>query len=246
MKRRDYLLALLALLALWQILAWLVNQPILPDPWRVLRALVQETLSGDLPRHFLASLWRVVASTLLSILLAAPAGLVLGQSRRLNRSVHTHDLPAVPHPQGGVCAGAVALLRHWRPLENSGYLPHPLFPDSGAGARSSRRPASRVDSFRAQSGRRQARPLPFRVPARQPAGILTALRQSIGTAVAVLYVAELFATRVGLGYYIYFQGSTLLNYPAMYAGILAMSFLGLGLYFLVDGLERRLCRWQIR
>jgi ABC-type nitrate/sulfonate/bicarbonate transport system permease component len=52
------------------------------------------------------------------------------------------------------------------------------------------------------------------------------VRQSIGTAVAVLYVAELFATQRGLGYYILLQGSTLLDYPAMYAGIVAMSLLG--------------------
>jgi NitT/TauT family transport system permease protein len=74
--------------------------------------------------------------------------------------------------------------------------------------------------------------------------VLTGLRQSIGTAVAVLYVAELFATQRGLGYYIFLHGSTLLDYPRMYAGVLAMSLLGLGLYFLVDGLHRRLCPWQ--
>jgi NitT/TauT family transport system permease protein len=80
-------------------------------------------------------------------------------------------------------------------------------------------------------------------PASLPA-ILTALRQSVGTAVAVLYVAELFATQYGLGYYIYYTGSTLFDYPAMYAGIVALSLMGLGLYFGVDWLERRLCPWQ--
>ncbi len=30
----------------------------------------------------------------------------------------------------------------------------------------------------------------------------------------------------------------------VYAGVVAMSLLGLGLYFAVDGLHRRLCRWQ--
>ena len=79
-------------------------------------------------------------------------------------------------------------------------------------------------------------------PATLPA-ILTALRQSVGTAVAVLYIAELFATQKGLGYYIYFQGSTLFNYPAMYAGAAAMSFLGLGMYFGIDYTEKRLCKW---
>jgi len=81
------------------------------------------------------------------------------------------------------------------------------------------------------------------IPASLPA-VLTALRQSIGTAVAVLYIAELFATQQGLGYYIYLNGSTLFNYPAMYAGVIAMSILGIGLYFSVDWLERRFCSWQ--
>ena len=81
------------------------------------------------------------------------------------------------------------------------------------------------------------------LPASLPA-ILTALRQSVGTAVAVLYIAELFATQKGLGYYIYYNGSTLFNYPAMYAGIVALSLMGLGLYFSVDWIERRVCPWQ--
>ncbi|HQL39578.1 MAG TPA: ABC transporter permease subunit, partial [Anaerolineaceae bacterium] len=81
------------------------------------------------------------------------------------------------------------------------------------------------------------------LPASIPA-ILMAVRQSIGTAVAVLYIVELIATTRGLGYYIYLYGTTLYDYPKMYAGVLAMSLLGLGLYFLADWLHRRLCPWQ--
>jgi hypothetical protein len=51
------------------------------------------------------------------------------------------------------------------------------------------------------------------LPASLPA-ILTGVRQSIGTAVAVLYVAELFATRYGLGYYILLPG----QHPAQLPG----------------------------
>jgi len=79
-------------------------------------------------------------------------------------------------------------------------------------------------------------------PATLPA-ILTAVRQSVGTAVAVLYIAELFATQKWLGYYIYFQGSTLFNYPAMYTGVVAMSLLGLGMYFGIDWIEKKMCKW---
>jgi NitT/TauT family transport system permease protein len=80
-------------------------------------------------------------------------------------------------------------------------------------------------------------------PASLPA-ILTALRQSVGTAVAVLYIAELFATQRGLGYYIYLNGSTLFDFPAMYAGIVVLSVMGLGLYFSVDWFEKRYYSWK--
>ena len=55
----------------------------------------------------------------------------------------------------------------------------------------------------------------------------------------MLYLAEMVATQYGLGYYIYLNGSVLFNYPAMYAGIVVMGGLGLGLFAVVDWLEHR-------
>ena len=67
---------------------------------------------------------------------------------------------------------------------------------------------------------------------------------SVGTAIAVLFFAESFATTSGLGYYIINDSWGRLAYPEMYAGVLAMSLLGLLLYFLIDRLERRLAPWM--
>jgi ABC-type nitrate/sulfonate/bicarbonate transport system permease component len=80
------------------------------------------------------------------------------------------------------------------------------------------------------------------LPASLPA-VLTSLRVSIGTAIAVLFFAESFATSSGLGYYIIVETWGRLAYAQMYAGVLAMSLLGLSLYFVVDWLQRRLCPW---
>jgi ABC-type nitrate/sulfonate/bicarbonate transport system permease component len=85
MNRRDLLGSILIVLLLWHIAALLLDRPILPTPFVVGGALLRELSNGNLPRHFLFSLWRVVASTTLAILLAVPAGLLLGQSARLNR-----------------------------------------------------------------------------------------------------------------------------------------------------------------
>jgi NitT/TauT family transport system permease protein len=80
------------------------------------------------------------------------------------------------------------------------------------------------------------------LPACLPA-VLTSLRVSIGTAIAVLFFAESFATTSGLGYYIIVETWGRLAYAEMYAGVMAMSLLGLFLYLVVDRLERSFCPW---
>lgn len=244
MRRRDLLWGMLALLLAWEVAARLVNQPILPPPLAVLIALGQEVAAGRIQPHFLASLWRVVAGTALSIALAAPAGLILGQSRRLDAALSPVIYLLYPIPK--VVFVPIVLL-----FFGLGDAPKiviiflilffqilVLVRDGAAAIR-----PELIESVRSLGAGRRALFRFVYLPASLPA-ILTALRQSVGTAVAVLYVAELFATQRGLGYYIYFNGSTLFNYPAMYGGIVAMSLLGLGLYFGVDWLERRLTPWS--
>lgn len=243
MKRRDLIIAIIALLLLWHLAALLVNRPILPSPVRVAQVFVAELRTG-LFDHFIASLWRVVASTALAIALAAPAGLILGQSKRVNDFFSPVIYLLYPVPKV-VLVPIVLLFLGIGDLPKIAIIFLILFfqilvlvRDQAASLR-----AELLQSVRSLGAGRRALFRFVYLPASVPA-ILTALRQSVGTAVAVLYVAELFATQRGLGYYIYINGSTLFNYPAMYAGVVAMSLLGLGLYFTVDWLERRLCRWQ--
>lgn len=243
MKRRDLLAAILVLLLLWELAALLLQRPILPTPLVVARTFIVE-MGDDLWQHFLASLWRVLASTLLSIALAAPAGLILGQSQRLNRFFSPLIYLLYPIPKV-VFVPVVLLFLGIGDAPKIAIIFLILFfqilvlvRDQAAGLR-----PELIQSVRSLGAGRRALFRFVYVPASLPA-ILTALRQSVGTAVAVLYIAELFATQKGLGYYIYLNGTTLFNYPAMYAGIVAMSLLGLGLYFSVDWLEKRVAPWQ--
>ena len=64
-----------------------------------------------------------------------------------------------------------------------------------------------------------------------------------GVAIAILFFVESFGTREGLGYYILVESWGRLEYPEMYAGVVAMAMLGLSLYYVLDGMERRICRW---
>lgn len=243
MRAKTILLALVVLMLLWQVLAWIVNLAILPGPWVVAQSFVRE-LGRDLPAHFLASFWRVFASTLLAILFASPLGLVLGQSKPLNKFFAPYIYLLYPIPKV-VLLPIVVLFLGIGNVSKIFMIFLILFfqilvlvRDQAAAIR-----PELIQSVLSLGAGRRALFRYVYLPASVPA-ILTALRQSVGTAVAVLYVAELFATQKGLGYYIYLKGSNLFDYPAMYAGVIAMSILGFGLYFVVDWLEQKLCSWQ--
>jgi NitT/TauT family transport system permease protein len=243
MRRGALALAALGLILAWQLLAWGVHRPLLPGPFVVFQTFAVE-LPGELGANLAVSLWRVLASIALALLLAVPLGLVMGQSERVNRVVS--PVIYLLHPIPKVVFVPIILL-----FFGIGDFPKifiiflilffqvlVLVRDQATAIR-----PELVDSVRSLGAGRRALFRFVYFPATLPA-VLTALRQSIGTAVAVLYVAELFATQRGLGYYIYVNGSTFFDYPKMYAGVLAMSLLGVLLYFAADGMHRRLCAWQ--
>ncbi len=243
MKRRDVLSAMIALFAIWQLAAMIVNLPILPPPLEVLRVFFRE-LQRDMLIHFGVSLWRVIAGMALSVLVAVPAGLAIGGSKKLNRFFSPFIYFLYPIPKV-VLVPVVILFLGIGDVAKIAILFLILFfqilvlvRDQALGL-----PPQLIQSLRSLGAGRRALLKFVYLPASLPA-ILTALRQSIGTAVAVLYITELSATKYGLGYYIYYKGSTLLDYPAMYAGVIAMSLLGLGMYFSVDWLERKWCKWR--
>jgi len=243
MKRRDAFIAALVLLLIWQVLAMVVNLPILPGPFKVFSVFVQELQNG-LSNHFVFSLWRVFAGMALSVLVSVPVGLAIGGSRKLDRFFSPLIYLLYPIPKV-VFVPVVILFLGIGDTAKIAIMFLILFfqivvlvRDQAAGL-----PPQLIQSLHSLGAGRRALFRFVYLPASLPA-ILTALRQSIGTAVAVLYITELSATKYGLGYYIYYNGSTLLDYPAMYAGVVAMSLLGLGMYFTVDWLERRWCKWK--
>jgi NitT/TauT family transport system permease protein len=102
-------------------------------------------------------------------------------------------------------------------------------------------PPELLDSVRSLGAGRAALLWHVVIPAVLPA-FFTALRVSLGTAVAVLFLAETFAAQSGLGYLI-MDAWARIAYPEMYAAILTLSLLGLILFVLVDVLDRFFCPW---
>jgi NitT/TauT family transport system permease protein len=242
MRKRDVLVASLGLLVLWQLASMLINRPLLPSPWEVLSAFVLE-LPQELGRHLLVSGGRVVASILVAVVAAVPVGLALGLSPTADRLIAPIIYLLYPIPKI-VFLPIILLLLGIGNVSKVFIIALILFfqilvvvRDEAANLR-----PELIASVRSLGAGRRAIFRFVYLPATLPA-VLTSLRVSIGTAIAVLFFAESFATTSGLGYYIIVQTWGRLAYPEMYAGVVAMSLLGLTLYFTVDRLQLRLCPW---
>ncbi len=242
MSRRAVLLAIAILLLLWQAAALLISQAILPGPLAV-AAVVPREVSRGLAWHTAVSAYRVLAGIALATLTAAPLGLVAGQSRRLDAILSPAVYLTYPVPKIVFLPLAMLFL-------GIGDLPKifliwlilffqvlVVVRDASQGVR-----PETVYSVRSLGARRRHLLRYVYLPACLPA-ILTALRVSTGTAIAVLFFAESFATQAGLGYYIIVETWGRMAYPEMYAGVIAMSVLGMALYVALDQLEQRLCAW---
>jgi ABC-type nitrate/sulfonate/bicarbonate transport system permease component len=240
---RTAVLGFLMFVAIWQVIAWIVHRPILPPPVTVLPIFAGHIFK-DLGVHFLASAGRVLAAIVLAVAAAVPIGLILGQMPKLDRIFApliaiTYPIPKIVLlPVIYVIMGItdiskvflIALIIFFQILvvvrdEAANLHPELILSVRSLGA--GRRALFRYVYF----------------PASLPA-VLTALRITVGTAIAVLFIAEQSLTTHGLGYYIVVETYQVLQYPEMYAGILAMSLLGLLLYFFIAGLENRICRYR--
>lgn len=234
-------LGLAMFVILWQVLVWILHRPILPSPLTVV-PLTARLLAGELGLHFLASAARVLAATLAAVATAAPLGLALGQLPRLDRICAPLIAIAYPLPKI-VFLPVIYVLLGITDLSKVFLIALIIFfqilvvvRDAAANLH-----PELILSVRSLGAGRRALLRFVYLPASVPA-VLTALRVSVGTAVAVLFIAEQSLTRYGLGYYIVVETYQILRYPEMYAGILSMGLLGVFLYFVIHWLESRFAR----
>ncbi len=77
--------SLIGFVALWYVVAALLDSPVLPGPERVLVALGAAARDGDLFYHLGATLGRVAAAFLLAMVIGTAIGIVMGRSVLVNR-----------------------------------------------------------------------------------------------------------------------------------------------------------------
>jgi ABC-type nitrate/sulfonate/bicarbonate transport system permease component len=240
-KLLGYVGASVALLAGWWLVSLAVGSPALPGPGLAFAAFFAEW--PVIWPHILISAARVLAAMAIGTALAVPLGLVLGRSPRADAIAApviylTYPIPKVVFlPVLMILFGLgnvpkvmlIAIIVFFQILVTARDAAKAVPEGSIVSVRSLG--ASRVDVYRHVV-----------VPASLP-DIFTALRIGTGTAIAVLFLTESFAGSSGLGYYIVDAWGQI-DYPAMFAGIIAMALLGVVLYEALDAIETWATRWR--
>lgn len=240
-KVAGYGIAAALLLGGWHLLSRAIGSPALPGPGPALAEFSRLFVRALAP-HLAVSAWRVAASLTAGAVLAAPLGLFVGRSRRIDAVAGPLLFLLYPVPKV-VFLPVLLVLLGIGDLSKVALITIIIFFQILVTARDAARaiPAQAVLSVRSLGADRWQVFRHVVVPAALPA-IFTSLRISAGTAIAVLFFSETIAGTSGLGYYI-LDAWGRIAYSEMFAGILAMALLGVALYEILQFLESRLCRW---
>jgi len=234
--------AVLVLLLLWHMLARALQLAILPGPLEAFSVFFAEMQKG-LGHHFLISTYRVLAAILVSFAVGVPLGLLLGREEKLDRFFSPFVYLIYPIPKV-VFLPLVMVLLGLGDLAKIFLITLVVVFQIFMTTRDAAKGVNKAVIYSMQSLGANRLQIYLHVvwPACLPK-VLTALRIGSGTAIAILFIAETWSSRVGLGYYLLNAWSSFM-WDKVFAGIIGMALLGFIIYTALDFLERKLCPWE--
>ncbi|MFD6857205.1 ABC transporter permease [Rhodococcus sp. NPDC060090] len=238
--------AIVAFFALWEIAprVGLVDDVFLPPLTTVLEAFWELATNGQLAQHLEASLTRALTGFAIALVFAVPLGVAIGWYKPVAETIN-------PILEIFRNTAALALLPVFILILGIGETSKialvvyastfPILLNTISGVRT-------VDPLLVKSARSLGLPsyrlfqeviLPAAVPT-----IFTGIRMAAASSILVLIAAEMVGAKAGLGYLI---TASQLNFqiPNMYAGIIAISIVGLVFNGILVTVERRLSRWRV-
>ncbi len=244
-KGKDLLASVMGvflIFGVWALGATLLRSPALPSPAVVLQYLGR-AFWPHLAHHLFASLWRILLAVGLSSAFALPLGVLLGRNPAWQRWGAPVIYMLYPIPK----VAFLPLIFLWLGLGDSAkvfLMGLILFFQTFVAAMDAAQSIDSrlIDSLVSLGATNWNVYVHGIVPAILPR-IFTAVRLGAGTALAVLFFAENFATPWGIGFFI-LDSWMRVDYRSMYAGIVVLSLLGIMLFAAINGLEKRLCRWR--
>ena len=233
--------ALSVLCGIWEALAHFADAVFFPSCSTCLLVCDTQTCL-TLMGHVLVSVARVLAGLSLGGLLGTGAGLYLGQHAGLDRVAAPFLFLTYPFPKVVLIP---MLLFAFGPGEFSKIALLAIFSfyQFAVTARDAAKsvPSSYLLSFQTLGGNSLALYRHVIVPACMPQ-LLSGLRISLGTCLALVFFTETYATQHGIGYAIW-DAFSMFDYPRVYVASCLLCGCSWGLYALITRVEVRLLAW---
>jgi NitT/TauT family transport system permease protein len=242
----DYSYPLAALaggIVLWEVVVRVadIRTYILPAPSLVVAKLVEQ--SANIFRHSLVTGWEIILGFLLSIVVGVPLGVAIYQSRLLERVIYPFLVASQTIPKIAI-APLLVIWFGW------GLLPKvivafliavfPIVIDTVVGLKNTR--AEMFHLVRSMGATPLQAFFKISLPNALP-NIFGGLKVAITLAVVGAVVGEFIAADSGLGYLLVVANGYL-DTPLMFAGIIALSAMGIFFFYVIEILERILVPWR--
>lgn len=238
-----YLAGFLVLGLLWQVGSVTLGEELLPRPVATTLLFFERLGTADFWGHIGISFLRLLMGLFVALATALPLGLLMGHWRVFDRATSPLLFITYPIPK-------IVLLPVFFTLVGLGDASRVLLIALTVGyqmlvilrASAQALDPSYLAAFLSMGGTRREAVRHVYLPALLPS-LFTSLKVASGTAMAVLFLAESFATTSGLGYLI-MDAWGMGDVASMFVDILAMSLLGLFFYLTLGFLERVAVPWR--
>ncbi|MFB6467192.1 ABC transporter permease [Cytobacillus sp. Hz8] len=237
--------AIIIFLLIWEMLPrfGVVSYAFLSPPSVVIVAIKELIITGAIWGHLIASLQRSVFGLVLSIIIGVTIGLLVGWFKKLEafidpllqlfRQISAFALFPVFILFLGIGEASKTGIIFWAAF-------FPILVNTVSGVK-------HVDQLLINSAKSMgaSQSFIFRkviIPAAAP-GIFTGIRLGGAYCITALVAAEMIGASSGLGFYI-LNSQEIFQIPDMYAGIILLAFLGLGLNYLLALIETRFTKWK--
>ncbi len=235
--------SVLGILILWEIITLSFKVPvyILPAPTLVLTVLVDK--AGLLFNYSLITAWEILLGYLLAVVVAVPLGFVIYYSRVLERIIYPFLVASQTIPKIAI-APLLVIWFGW------GILPKvivafliaffPIVVDTVVGLKGT--PPEMIYLVRSMGASQLQTFVKINLPNALP-NIFGALKVASTLAVVGAIIGEFVAADAGIGYLLVVSQGYM-DTPLMFAGIVALSALGLIFFFIIEFLERIFVPWR--
>ena len=238
MKKAGVLLILM-----WYALAFIAGKPFLPYPHIVAVHTFVALFRGFLVTHLAISTYRILIALVSATILATWLGLAAGLHRKHDKMLTPFAYILYPIPKVALLP-VIMLFLGLGNLSKIFFIGLVVFFQLYFVIRDAAQAVDEhyIDSVRSLGASRFSILIHVVFPSILPS-LFTALRVSTGTATAVLFLAETFATTTGLGWYI-MDSWARMDYLDMYAGMVSLSLLATAFFALFSFLDKHLCPWM--